>query len=349
MYAAANAVGGAKTRDRQRERGGLQQEPGFGTPHAVRQLRGAIAELRPGDDRPPAAVPDFWDEILRMTLDGWAEALERDLRRASVALDSAAEAEGAAPSDDQVAAVEECLWRLASASDKIDVIISLAFGGDPFVVVADKPTKMTMRPSRDRNNSALKKIGSENTQQLVEARAALAGERSRLRRHQLMHSLAPINALADIGVFIRVHHRDGRIFGYELLRWSPERWDEGINALTPEDLFAQRTKEARSGLDAFVRVIDAVGVAIAAEPVARVPQYIYYDHDVGRLAIETALSVPARRPPPPYRLTRARGSLFVCWCELFRLARGGASRWRPVRALWSGVRLLTLSGRAGEF
>ena len=35
MYAAANAVGGAKTRDRQRERGGLQQEPGFLAPHTL--------------------------------------------------------------------------------------------------------------------------------------------------------------------------------------------------------------------------------------------------------------------------------------------------------------------------
>ena len=33
MYAAANAVWGARTRDRQREWDGLQQEPNFGTPH----------------------------------------------------------------------------------------------------------------------------------------------------------------------------------------------------------------------------------------------------------------------------------------------------------------------------
>jgi len=34
MYAAANAVWGAETRDRQREWAGLHQEPNFGTPHA---------------------------------------------------------------------------------------------------------------------------------------------------------------------------------------------------------------------------------------------------------------------------------------------------------------------------
>lgn len=227
-------------------------------PDSVEQLREAIAQLRPGEDGPPAAVGGFWDDILRMTLDGWARALARDIRRAGTALDQAAEAAGKAPNDEQVAAAEECLWRLASATDKVDAIISLTFGGDPFVVVADKPTEMTMRPSRNRNKAALKKIGSDAAERLMETRAALAGERSRLRRHQLMHSLAPIDALADIGVFIRVHHRDGRIFGYELLRWSPERWDEGVDALTPEDLFAQRVKESRRGLEALLRVIEAV-------------------------------------------------------------------------------------------
>lgn len=260
---------------------------------AVERLRNAVAELRPGKDTPPAEVR-AWDEMLRITLDGWAAALQRDVRRAADSLSAATDAEGSEPTDDEIAALEECLWRLAAATEKIDAIISLAFGGDPFVVVADKPTGMTMRPSRDRNTATLKEIGSEGALQLAEARASLASERSRLRRHQLMHSLAPIDALADLGVFIRVHHRDGRIFGYELLRWSPERWDEGINALTSEALFAQRIKEARRGLEAVLRVIDATSAALEEEPVARVPQYVYYDHDTGMLSAER----PSPTGPP---------------------------------------------------
>lgn len=81
---------------------------------------------------------------LRMTLDGWAEALERDVRRATSALASADEAGDEPPTDDQVAAIEECLWRLASATEKADAIVSLAFGGEPFVVVADKPSVRVM-------------------------------------------------------------------------------------------------------------------------------------------------------------------------------------------------------------
>jgi hypothetical protein len=60
MYAAANAVGGAKTRDRQREWGGLQQEPNFGTPQDVSWRRVTApfsivgAEASGSSPRPPA-------------------------------------------------------------------------------------------------------------------------------------------------------------------------------------------------------------------------------------------------------------------------------------------------------
>ena len=53
---------------------------------AVARLRAAIAKLEPGEDRPPTQDGDVWVELLRVTLDGWAEALERDLRRADAAL-----------------------------------------------------------------------------------------------------------------------------------------------------------------------------------------------------------------------------------------------------------------------
>ena len=248
---------------------------------ALARLRAAIAKLEPGEDRPPTQDGDFWVELLRITLDGWAEALERDQRRADAALAAAAEVQDEAPSDDQVAALEECLWRLASATDKVDAIVSLAFAGEPFEVVADERKKITMRPSRDRNKAALKTVGAEATDRLVEERARLAGERSRLRRHQLAHSLAPLAALADLGVFIRVHHRDGRIFGYETCRWSPERWEEGIKELQPETLFARRIEEARRGLQALGRVVDALETALRDQPIALVPQYVYYDHDTG--------------------------------------------------------------------
>lgn len=258
------------------------------------RLRVAIIALNSGEEQPPAVVVQGWDDLVRITLVGWADALDRDLRRATAALDTAGEAAGAAPSDDQVAALEECLWRLAAASEKLDAIAALAFDGKPFVVVADKPTELDMRPSRDRNKEALTKIGTQPARELLEARAELAGERSWLRRHQLMHSLAPIDALADLGVFIRVHHRDGRIFGYELLRWSPERWNEGIKELKPETLFAQRLKETRRGLDAVLRVVDAMAAALEADPVVRVPQYVYYDHDTNTQATER----PSPSGPP---------------------------------------------------
>ncbi|MHB8644148.1 MAG: hypothetical protein ACYDA3_14830 [Gaiellaceae bacterium] len=115
------------------------------------QLRDAIKNLSLGDERPPLDVGSHWDDAVRWTLDGWVAALERDLRRAENALAVSSESVDTAPTDDQVAALEECLWRIASATDKVDAIVALAFSGQPFMVVADDPTQITMRPSRDRN------------------------------------------------------------------------------------------------------------------------------------------------------------------------------------------------------
>jgi hypothetical protein len=266
---------------------------------AAARLRDAIKQLRPGAEKPPHQVGDFWDDVVRWTLDGWADGLERDLRRADGSLSTAIEAAGAPATDNQVAALEECLWRIASATDKVDAIVALAFDGQPFMVVADNPKRITMRPSRDRNKAALKTLGTDATQRLLDARSALAGERARLRRDQLAHSLAPIHELSDLGAFIRVHHRDGRIFGYELVRWTPKRWDEGINELTPETLFGRRIKEAQRGLDALVRVVETLSDALLDDATARVPQYVYYDHDTDTQAIERP---PSTGPPKSFEI-----------------------------------------------
>jgi len=254
--------------------------------HAAVRLRKVIKTLRAGEDKPPAEVDVVWEEMLRWTLDGWAAAVERDLGRADKALADADAARGRAPTDDEVAALEECLWRLAAATEKLDALVSLAFAGEPFVIVADDPSQITMRPSPDRNKKQLQGIASPAALKLVEARGALAGERARLRRHQLMHSLAPIHQLNDLAPFIRVHHRDGRPFAYELVRWPPARWNEGIRSLTPETLFARRLHEARHGVDALVRVVEALADALEDDPITRVPQFVYFDHDTATYAIE---------------------------------------------------------------
>lgn len=247
----------------------------------------------PGAERAPSRVDPVWEELVRWTLDGWAAGVERDLRRAEGALAAASQV-ACAPADDDVAALEECLWRLMAATEKIDTLIALAFGATALVVANDSATSLTMRPSRERNKAQLQAIGSASALRLVEARSALAGERARLRRHQIMHSLPPLDQLDDLAPFIRVHHRAGRIFGYELVRWTPDRWDEGITSLTPETLFARRVLEARRGIAAISPVIAALADALEDDPVARVPQLVFYDHDAGTYATE----LPESTGPP---------------------------------------------------
>jgi hypothetical protein len=266
---------------------------------AATRLREALNRLQPSNDTPPQGVVDFWPEIVRLVVDGWADGLARDIDRAELSLSSAQEDVGAAPTDDQVAALEECFWRLTSATDKVDAIVSLVFGGQPFVVVADKPREITMRPSRDRNKAALREYGSEAAENLIQTRAALSGERARLRRHQVAHSLAPIHKLSDLGAFVRADHRDGRIFGYELVRWTPARWDEGIKELTAEALFGQRLTEAQRYLETLIRTIEALTDTLIDAPTLTDPQLIYFDHDTQTYATTRPSSTG---PPKSYEI-----------------------------------------------
>jgi hypothetical protein len=141
-------------------------------PSTGNRLRAAVDQLRPGDDKPPAEVVEGWDDFVRIALHDWVDALDRDLRRAAAALEAVAETEGTPPSDDQVAALEECLWRLAAATEKLDAIASLAFGGRPFVVLADKPAELDMRPSRDRNKASQRSARSRRASSSKRARTS---------------------------------------------------------------------------------------------------------------------------------------------------------------------------------
>jgi hypothetical protein len=213
--------------------------------------------------------------------------LHRDLRRCSRALDEAA-GDASAPNDDQVAALQEALWRLAAGTEKLDSIIALVFGVKAIELYDARARSIRFRPSFDENALRLREIGSDETLKLREARAKLEGERAFLRRNQLVHSLAPLVDLHDLVCYTLVHHRDGRIIpgGYELGRLGPERWDEGIAELKPEVLFARRLEEARRARAAVIDTVVALTDAVPANGLIRVPQFVYRDAGTELLALE---------------------------------------------------------------
>jgi hypothetical protein len=231
--------------------------------------------------RLPELVEAAWPDCVLIGLRAWATGLGRDLRRAIAALAAARPAAATAPDDDQIASLEECFWRISAAVEKFDALVGLAFDGRPLRPQRENPTRLELRPSVERNKSQLRELASETTRRLIERRSRIGRSRAELRRNQVMHSLAPLASLDDLSCFIRVTHRDGRIMvgGYELVRFVPDRWDEGTRELAPEVLSARRLLEAERALDDLQAAVRALIDALESDGALREPQWIYREYD----------------------------------------------------------------------
>lgn len=250
-------------------------------------------------NRLPQLVEDAWPDMVLIPLRNWAHGLGRDLRRAAGALADARPAAGAAPDDDQIASLEECFWRIASAVEKFDAFVSLAFAGEPLRPQTQQPTRLEMRPNVDRNKDRLRELGSDAASELIDARSKIGGTRAELRRNQVMHSLAPLASADDLASYIEVVHRDGRIMvgGYRVVRWVPERWNEGIETLDPAELFARRLLEAERALDDLQAAVRALIDALKSDGALREPQWIWVEQTNG---VQTLERPPSQSPPARY-------------------------------------------------
>jgi hypothetical protein len=83
------------------------------------------------DEPAPSAIDSFWVEIVRLCILGWAKEMERDAVRAGRGLEGARRFQDE-PTDDQIAGLEEAFWRLRSATEKADALISVAYGPTVF-------------------------------------------------------------------------------------------------------------------------------------------------------------------------------------------------------------------------
>lgn len=200
------------------------------------------------------------------------------------------------PDDDQIASLEECFWRTAAAIEKFDTLVALAFNASPLRPQRSDAVRLDLRPSIERNKQTLRELESEAARELIERRSQISGSRAELRRNQVMHSLAPLASADDLACFIRVYHRDGRIMvgGCEVVRFTPERWDEGIKELKPEVLFARRLLEAERALGGLRDAVRALIAALKSNGALREPQWLYREYDTREYALER----PKSKAPP---------------------------------------------------
>jgi len=191
---------------------------------AYEDLRAAIEAMPVSDVPPPSAIDSFWEVIARSCIQGWADELSRDAARARRAIEVAQGSSGD-PTDDEIAALEEAFWRTRAASEKADALIAVAYGANALRPYNARAKGIRFRPEYKANSTLLKKLGTDTALALRAARAAMEGERAKLRRNQLVHSVVPIAKLHDLAPMVVVHHHNGSILRYEMSRLNPAQWN----------------------------------------------------------------------------------------------------------------------------
>ena len=145
----------------------------------------------------------------------------RDLRNAETALDRAG---SAGATDEGVAEVENALWRVDAAFEKLHDIVALGFGVPALKLTRNKQGIKRFESDRRANRKRLRELAGAHpaAETLLDRDEQIGSHRFLELRHQLTHSLAPILAWQSL-LWFEVAQIDekGNVLDYEARHLTP--------------------------------------------------------------------------------------------------------------------------------
>jgi hypothetical protein len=266
-------------------------------PEQVDRLLDALRGLR-ADELPNAdGLRASWHDLgVTWSLD-WARAYGRDLRLAAESLDRAQEL---GPVDTGEAKIENALWRIDSAYEKLHDLIALGLGVPSLRLRKDRKGILRFESDRRRNRRKLREVNGPAGTDLLKLDEEVFNHRGLELRHQMTHSLAPIRQWRSLIWFeqAEVDERGG-VVSYHGMNLTPASSLQG-DTQPGRLLFEQCLRDARELVDLLLR---------------------------GALLLAEVLRSTAVLPPPPvvYRV-KATGEAFFDRHEAAEAARAAASR-----------------------
>jgi len=261
----------------------------------------AINGLQPSDkvrDDIQVAI----QRMSRFTLAGHATDFKRAFERIEGAI---TRVEAHRLDEEGEAAIEEALWRIDAAREKLITISSLAFGVPTLQPFKEKrravPTGVTFRTTWSKLETRLREVGHAAASELIDVLSELYEHPATTLRNEISHGRAPIRE-APMMVWLRfIQTRGGKVVSEQQRYLWPQGMSDrdDIQANTLWD-YALRAIHEAVGL--LSRGADLLGQLVKAAAALQPGQAVYQDLDTG----EISMAGPPPATSAQARLTRKR-------------------------------------------
>ena len=247
---------------------------------AIASLREAIDQMPSG---PPVPGPYFaqWPTIGRHRIDSWVADVEQALEWAADGIQEA-EREGFGSAKQ----LEETLWRLDAADDRMVVVISLALGVSVVKLTKDR-RGVTFAPDRRSVLSKLADLASSPAMGLKTVMSRWNEHPARVLRNEVTHSLSQTTEtrpLVDLDVR---YMRNGSESYREARLLYPDDLHMQSSDIRPEAVWQRVIDHARDGFNLMVEYIHAAAAVIRAHAHLEPPTVGYYDLDSGTASLRS--------------------------------------------------------------
>jgi hypothetical protein len=220
---------------------------------ATSTLVDAITNLQPEEEPNTVELRSAWRDLGATWTVEWTRSLGGDLTNAAAALDRA-DAVGA--TEDGAAEVENALWRIDAAFEKLHDVIALGLGVPALKLTKNRNGMKRFESDRHANRKRLRELTEQQAgaQTLLDIDEQIGNHRFLEFRHQLTHSLAPILAWQSL-LWFEVAEIDekGGVVAYSSHHLAPS---ERIQGETPPDqLYARTIADGREVIDLMRRAM----------------------------------------------------------------------------------------------
>jgi hypothetical protein len=255
---------------------------------AIKRLRESVSHLQEGDQpMSPELRGGAWGQLGRGIIDGWVQALGRDLDLISRAWGRARRYPLQEPG---IRAMEEALWRLDAAREKLHAATSLGLGVRHLDIGKD-PVQFKTDPRKI--GTALRALHDPVATELDNVGQQLAARRAIALRNELSHGIAPLTQVGIRCDFEGVAVRHGRVGRWRNYIDYPPSWRTHGN-IRPETLWADAVADVAEALSMLIKSVELLAELLGREGSnLPPPAQVFWDEDAGSIA----LSPPAGAQP----------------------------------------------------